>query len=342
VILTVDIGNSHTVLGVHEDDKLLHNWRITTRPACTAEEYRVIIDQFFSAIEPNCEDLTGLALSSVVPDTVQPFRRMAESFLQRDPLIIGPGVKTGMNIRMENPREVGSDRIVIAVGAYQKFKSSAIVVDFGTATTISAVSEDGDYLGGAIAPGISIATEALFDRAAKLPRIEVDSPRQVIGKNTAEALRSGIIYGFTAQVEGLVHRFQQEMQQKRSQHKIQYPEQQTKLYSEEQPEQQIELQEIQQQRNQENQQQHNSQQQKQHDSSDNPDNSSDRRQEKSPGCKTELQQPEEKKDKPARPLVIATGGLHGYIVPETDIFDRIEPHLSLEGLYHIACLNKIG
>ncbi len=323
MILTVDIGNSHTVLGVHEDEKLLHNWRITTRPACTAEEYRIIIDQFFTAVEPDFEDLTGLALSSVVPDTVQSFRRMAENFLQLDPLIIGPGVKTGMNIRMENPREVGADRIVIAVGAYQKFKCSAIIVDFGTATTFSAVSENGDYLGGAIAPGISISTEALFDRAAKLPRIEVDNPRQVIGKNTAEALRSGIIYGYTALVEGLIRRFQQEMhQQKVERQKLQHPDSQKKLKYQETHKQEPE-------------------QQKQHDPNTHPEKSTEKRKEKNPNQKNEPQKPEEREEKPASRLVIATGGLHGYIVPETDIFDRIEPHLSLEGLYHIARLNKI-
>ena len=328
MILTVDIGNSHTVLGIHRDDKILQTWRLTTRSSCTAEEYQVIVDQFFAAAELNREELTGLALSSVVPDTVQPFSRMAENFLKLEPLIIGPGVKTGMNIRMENPKEVGADRIVIAVGAYQKFKSSAIIVDFGTATTVSAVSEEGDYLGGVIAPGISISTEALFDRAAKLPRIELDSPRQVIGKNTAEALRSGIIYGFAAQIEGLVNRFLQEMQPDRAnQQKTQQQKKQDIHQEQIQQEKQIQQQRI--------------QQPGQHESSEQPENSKNYKEKRQLNQKNRSGKPGETQDTPDRPLIIATGGLNHYIVPETDIFDRVEPHLSLEGLYHIARLNKI-
>ncbi|MTI60030.1 MAG: type III pantothenate kinase [Firmicutes bacterium] len=211
MILTIDVGNTNTVLGVFSDGELIKDWRISTDKDKTADEYGILVYNLFSYTELEIADIKGIIISSVVPPVVTVLQKAAELFIGVKPLIIGPGVKTSMNILMENPREVGADRVVNAIAAYRKYGGPVIIVDFGTATTLCAVTKKGDYIGGAIAPGIGIASEALFNYAAKLPRVELSRPEKAIGKNTIMAIQSGIIYGFVGQVEGLINRFIQEI-----------------------------------------------------------------------------------------------------------------------------------
>ncbi len=256
MILTIDVGNTNTVLGVFEDGVLKKDWYISTDKDKTSDEYGILINNLFTYEKLDIEEVTAIAISSVVPPIVRSLKIAAENFFDIEPLIVGPGVKTGINIKMDNPREVGADRIVNAVAAYEKFGGQPlIIVDFGTATTFDAISGEGEYLGGAIAPGVGISTESLFRNAAKLPRVELIKPRSAIGKNTIMAMQSGIIYGFIGQVEGLIRQFKKEI-----------------------------------------------------------------------GEDT---------------YVIATGGLVNLIAPETELIDKTEPYLTLEGLLYIIELNGV-
>ena len=213
MLLVFDVGNTNIVLGVFEGDKLLVNWRVSTDRQKTADEYGMLIHSLFAYRGLDVKDINAIIISSVVPPLVVPLSRMCQRFFHLEPLVVGPGVKTGICIKYENPREVGADRIVNAVAAYQKFGGPLIVVDFGTATTFCALAENGDYLGGAIAPGIGISTEALFQRAAKLPRIELVKPKNVICRNTISSMQSGIIFGFVGQVDEIVRRMKEELGQ---------------------------------------------------------------------------------------------------------------------------------
>ena len=213
MLLVFDVGNTNIVLGVYEGEKLLVNWRVSTDRQKTADEYGMLIHSLFAYRSLDPKDITAIIISSVVPPLVVPLSRMCQRFFGIEPLVVGPGIKTGICIKYENPREVGADRIVNAVAAYQKFGGPLIVVDFGTATTFCAIAENGDYLGGAIAPGIGISTEALFQRAAKLPRIELVKPKQVICRNTVSSMQSGIIFGFVGQVDEIVRRMKEELGQ---------------------------------------------------------------------------------------------------------------------------------
>ncbi len=206
MLLAVDVGNTNIVLGVYEGDNLKLSWRISTNRQQTGDEYGVILKNLFSqaGLDGNC--LTGIIISSVVPPLMLSLEEMALRYFNIEPMVVGPGIKTGLNIIMDNPREVGADRIVNAVAGFELYGGPLIIVDFGTATTFDAISERGDYLGGAIAPGISISTEALFQRAAKLPRVELVKPKRVIGRDTITSMQSGIIYGFVGQVDGIVRR----------------------------------------------------------------------------------------------------------------------------------------
>lgn len=211
MLLVFDIGNTNIVLGLYDQDKLLQHWRISTDRQKTGDEYGMLIHNLFAFCGRSLKEVTAIAISSVVPPLVVPISRMCQRYFLVEPLLVGPGVKTGICIKYENPREVGADRIVNAVAAYEKFGGPLILVDFGTATTFCAISEGGDYLGGAIAPGITISTEALFQRAAKLPRIELVKPKSVICRNTVNSMQSGIIYGFVGQVDGIVRRMKEEL-----------------------------------------------------------------------------------------------------------------------------------
>ncbi len=210
MILTLDVGNTNTVMGIFEGDKLEKHWRISTDKNKTPDEYGVLFNNLFSYANINSCDIKRILISSVVPQVVSVLRDTARDYFNLKPIIIGPGVKTGMNILMDDPREVGADRIVNAVGGYNIYGGPLIIVDFGTATTFCAISSKGDYMGGAIAPGINVSTEALIGYAAKLPRIELECPDSVIGKNTVMAMQAGIIYGFVGQVEALVNKFKKE------------------------------------------------------------------------------------------------------------------------------------
>lgn len=211
MLLAVDIGNTNVVLGVFIKDKLINHFRISTDREKTEDEYGILVLSLLREFGIEEKDFDGAVISSVVPPLTPVFEKMCEKYLNVAPLIIGPGVKTGINIKYENPREVGADRIVNAVAAYYKYKGPLIVVDFGTATTFDAVSENFDYLGGAIAPGIGISAEALFQRAAKLHRIEIAKPDRVIGKNTTTSMQAGIFYGYAGLVDHIVERMKDEM-----------------------------------------------------------------------------------------------------------------------------------
>jgi len=211
MLLVIDVGNTNIVLGVYKDTELLDHWRISTDRQRTTDEYGVLIRELFYLNDLRADDINAIIISSVVPPVVPTLERMCQRYFGLSPLLIGPGVKTSMDIRYDNPREVGADRIVNAVAAYEKYGGPVIIVDFGTATTFCAVDAKGVYLGGSICPGIGISTEALVQRTAKLPRIELKRTDSVICRNTIESMQAGVFYGFVGQVEGIVSRMRREL-----------------------------------------------------------------------------------------------------------------------------------
>ncbi|WP_379137004.1 type III pantothenate kinase [Paenibacillus sp. sgz500958] len=211
MMLAVDIGNTNIVLGVYRGRELLHHFRLSTARQSTVDEYGVLIHNLFQMSGLNFKEIEGVIISSVVPPLVQVIVDMCVKYIGKDPLLVGPGIKTGLNLRYENPREVGADRIVNAVAAIEQYKCPLVVVDFGTATTFDCIDAGANYLGGAIVPGLGISTEALYQRASKLPRIELERPKKVIGRNTVHAMQAGIIFGYAGQVEGIVRRIKLEM-----------------------------------------------------------------------------------------------------------------------------------
>ena len=211
MLLVIDVGNTNMVLGVYKDTELLDHWRISTNRQRTTDEYGVLIRELFYLNDLRADDINAIIISSVVPPVVPTLERMCQRYFGLSPLLIGPGIKTGMDIRYDNPREVGADRIVNAVAAYEKYGGPVIIVDFGTATTFCAVDAKGVYLGGSICPGIGISTEALVQRTAKLPRIELKRTDSVICRNTIESMQAGVFYGFVGQVEGIVSRMRREL-----------------------------------------------------------------------------------------------------------------------------------
>lgn len=194
------------MIGVYHDGELEYHWRIETSRHKTEDEFGMLLHSLFEYVGLMFEQIEGIIISSVVPPIMFALERMCKKYFRIDPQIVGPGMKTGLNIKYDNPKEVGADRIVNAVAAIQLYGSPLIVVDFGTATTYCYIDENKQYMGGAIAPGITISTEALYSRAAKLPRIEIARPDQIIGKNTVTAMQSGILFGYVGQVEGIVKR----------------------------------------------------------------------------------------------------------------------------------------
>lgn len=206
VIFVFDVGNTNIVLGVYDNEELKHHWRIETNRNKTEDEYGMMIKELFDHVNLSFSEINGIIISSVVPPIMFALERMCNKYFHVKPVVVGPGLKTGLNIKYENPREVGADRIVNAVAAIHEYGSPLIIVDFGTATTYCYVNEQNQYMGGAIAPGIGISTEALYSRAAKLPRIEIARPDDIIGKNTVAAMQSGILFGYVGQVEGIVQR----------------------------------------------------------------------------------------------------------------------------------------
>ncbi|EGS32821.1 type III pantothenate kinase [Megasphaera sp. UPII 135-E] len=211
MLLVIDVGNTNIVLGVFQGEELLDHWRISTERLRTTDEYGVLIRNLFYLNGVNADAIDAIIISSVVPPVMPTLERMCQRYFGLVPLVIGPGVKTGMDIKYDNPREVGADRIVNAVGAYHKYGGPVIIIDFGTATTFCAVDKKGNYLGGAICPGIGISTEALVQRTAKLPRIEIKRTPRVICRNTVESMQAGVFYGFVGQVDGLISRIRKEL-----------------------------------------------------------------------------------------------------------------------------------
>ncbi|WNB92013.1 type III pantothenate kinase [Bacillus sp. NEB1478] len=210
MIFVFDVGNTNIVLGLYENYELKHHWRIHTSREKTEDEYGMLILDLFKHVNIHKEEIEGIIISSVVPPIMFALERMCVKYFGQRPIVVGPGIKTGLNIKYENPREVGADRIVNAVAAIHEYDSPLIIVDFGTATTYCFINEHKQYMGGAIAPGINISTEALYTKAAKLPRIEIAKPEGVIGKNTVNAMQAGILYGYVGQVEGIVKRMKQQ------------------------------------------------------------------------------------------------------------------------------------
>jgi len=217
MLLAVDVGNTQTVIGVFDDsvenpsEALDGHWRISTDERRTADELALVIRCLLEPAGLSLGDLDAVAVSSVVPRVTASLRTMCLEYLKIDPLILQPGVRSGMPILYDNPKEVGADRIANAVAAYEEYGGPAVVVDFGTATTFDAISSEGEYLGGAIAPGVEISAKALFDAAAGLRRVELKPPRSVIGKSTAESLQSGILYGVAGQIDHMVALFCREL-----------------------------------------------------------------------------------------------------------------------------------
>nr|WP_272595746.1 type III pantothenate kinase [Paenibacillus apiarius] len=213
VIFVIDVGNTNIVLGVYQQETLLHYWRLSTNRQATADEYGVMIHNLFALAGLSVKDIEGVIMSSVVPPIMHTLEQLCETYLYKTPIVVGPGVKTGLNIRYENPREVGADRIVNAVGAIEQYggQDPLVVVDFGTATTFDVIDMKGNYLGGSIVPGIGISTEALYQHAAKLPRIELTKPKSVIGRNTVQSMQAGIIFGYAGQVDGIIDRIRAEL-----------------------------------------------------------------------------------------------------------------------------------
>ena len=222
-LLALDVGNTQTVVGLYAldveitDDRdadtgLLDHWRVATQAERTADEYALVIQEFLGFHGFSWDnDIAGMCLCSSVPRVTGALRRMSERYLGFEAVVVETGIKTGMPILYENPREVGADRIADAVAAFDLFSGPTIVIDFGTATTFEAISAKGEYLGGAIVPGIDISLDALFGRAAALRRVELVEPRSVIGRTTVESMQSGAVYGYTSMVDGMVARFEKEL-----------------------------------------------------------------------------------------------------------------------------------
>ena len=259
MILLVDAGNTNIVLGVHDGKDYIASWRISSQGSKTSDEYGIQVMQLFNLSNIDPKKIEGVIVSSVVPNIMHSLENMLKKCFCREPIIVGPGIKTGINIKYDNPREVGADRKVNAVAAYEIYKRPVIIIDFGTATTFCAVKGNGDYLGGCICPGIRISSDALFERAAKLPRVELEVPKSIICKNTVTSMQACILFGYIGQVEYIVKKMKEELR---------------KLKTNEEP------------------------------------------------------------------FVIATGGLANLIAKETDVIDKVDSELTLEGLKLLYYKNK--
>jgi len=211
MLLVIDVGNTNTVLGVFDGMELIHDWRIRTVVDHTVDEYGMLIYTLYKTSRISSRVVDDIIISCVVPPMLNILEPLCEKYFNIKPLIVGPGVKTGMPIYYDNPREVGADRIVNAVAAFEKYGKELIIVDFGTATTFDYVSPKGEYMGGCISPGIMISSEALFERAAKLPRVELSRPKSIIAKDTISSMQAGIMFGYAGLVDGIVERIKAEV-----------------------------------------------------------------------------------------------------------------------------------
>ncbi len=211
MILAIDVGNTNIVVALYEKSKLRRNWRMATDINKASDEYGVLLMQFLSLENVQGGDITDVMIASVVPTVMHSLKNAVKRYIGCEPMIVGPGIKTGMNIRMDNPKELGADRIVNAVAAINKYKPPLVIVDFGTATTFCAVDRKGDYIGGVIVAGVKISMDALFEKTAKLPKVEIVEPDGVIGRNTIHAIQSGAVYGQAGQADGIIRRFKKEI-----------------------------------------------------------------------------------------------------------------------------------
>jgi type III pantothenate kinase len=211
MLLAVDVGNTQTHIGMFRDGDLVEHWRIATVRESTGDELATVLVGLLELRELGLKDVDGAIVSSVVPQLVHEYETLSDRYLGGVLRVVGPGLKSGIPIRTENPHEVGADRLVNAVAAYDRVQSACIVVDFGTAITYDAVSAEGELLGAIISPGVEISMEALSERAAKLPKVELEKPKELIGRSTQASIQSGVIYGFAGQVDGIVHRVREEL-----------------------------------------------------------------------------------------------------------------------------------
>jgi len=211
MLLAYDVGNTNIVLGVYKDSKLLKYWRMSTDKSKSADEIGIIVDQLFKYEGLDLKDVESVIISSVVPTIMYSLQHMAVKYCDCEAMVVGPGIKTGINIKYDDPKQVGADRIVNAVSAFKKYGGPLIIVDFGTATTFCAISDKCEYLGGSILPGIKISSDALFEKAAKLTRVELIKPENVICKNTTKSIQAGIIYGYVGAVEYIVAKMKEEL-----------------------------------------------------------------------------------------------------------------------------------
>lgn len=212
MLLAVDVGNTQTHLGVFEGERLVEHWRFQTRSGATGDELAERIAGLFSLCEMSLTDIDAVCVSSVVPPLGAQYERLSERYLEAEYLTIGPGVKTGMPIRIDNPLEVGADRLVNSIAAYERFQGACVVVDFGTGINVDAVSAEGEYLGGAIGPGLEISLSALIERAARITRIDLVEPEAAIGRSSRAAIQSGFVFGFAGLIDGLVRRIEAELE----------------------------------------------------------------------------------------------------------------------------------
>ncbi|MDD4725419.1 MAG: type III pantothenate kinase [Tissierellia bacterium] len=206
MLLVIDVGNTNIVFGLFRDKELVFDWRIASDVGRTSDEYGLLFDQVFNHNKISIDDIGDVIISSVVPTLMHTLSASAVKYLNRQPIIVEPGVKTGMNINYDNPKEVGADRIVNAVAAFEKYGGPVIIVDFGTANTFCYVNKEGDYCGGIISPGIKISAEALFLKTAKLPKVELVKPDNIIGKNTVNSIQSGLVFGYIGMVDFIIER----------------------------------------------------------------------------------------------------------------------------------------
>lgn len=211
MLLAFDVGNTHTVLGVFNDGKLIQSWRIETDSGKTADELGMLVAHFFQYEGIDLKAVKSIIISTVVPSMVYTLQHMSMKYFKRRALVVESGIKTGLKIKYDNPKQVGADRIVNAVSALAKYGGPLIIIDFGTATTFCAITEDSEYLGGTIAPGIKISLEALFEKTAKLPKVELEEPGQVICRNTINSMQSGLVYGHMGMVDYIVKRMKKEL-----------------------------------------------------------------------------------------------------------------------------------
>ncbi len=211
MLLLIDVGNTNIVMGVHDGVEIISDFRLSTNSMKTSDEISIDVISLFNLNGLKIESIDGVIISSVVPNVMYSLENMVKKIFKINPLVVGAGVKTGINVKTDNPKEVGADRIVNAVAASSKYHKSLIIIDFGTATTFCAVEKDGTYVGGIIAPGIKISADALFQKAAKLPRVELIKPSQVIGKNTVVSMQSGLVNGYIGMVEHLVKLMKEEI-----------------------------------------------------------------------------------------------------------------------------------